>query len=117
MVTQSTEYDKKHKVRIMFGNGLRATLWKDFITRFNIPNIAEFYGATEGNANVINIENKIGSCGYIPTCVPVSLFPLHVIKIDTDNWEPVRGPDGLCVEAKPGKHHQFICLLQMLKTF
>lgn len=44
--------DKQHQVRIMFGNGLRAKIWHDFASRFNIKQIGEFYGATEGNANV-----------------------------------------------------------------
>jgi solute carrier family 27 fatty acid transporter 1/4 len=44
--------DKLHNLRIMFGNGLRKKIWKDFQTRFNIKQIVEFYGSTEGNANV-----------------------------------------------------------------
>lgn len=44
--------DKKHNLRIMLGNGLRPKIWKEFIDRFNIPKIGEFYGSTEGNANV-----------------------------------------------------------------
>lgn len=44
--------DKKHKVRIIFGNGLRPQIWRDFVARFEIPQVCEFYGATEGNANI-----------------------------------------------------------------
>ena len=36
----------------MFGNGLRPQIWKDFTQRFNIQDIAEFYGSTEGNSNI-----------------------------------------------------------------
>ena len=36
----------------MFGNGLRPQVWEEFVTRFNISNISEFYGATEGNSNM-----------------------------------------------------------------
>lgn len=46
--------DKTHTIRLMYGNGLRPQIWEDFIKRFNIPQIAEFYGATEGNANISN---------------------------------------------------------------
>lgn len=38
--------DKSHKVRLMFGNGLRREIWPDFVKRFNIPQINELYGAT-----------------------------------------------------------------------
>lgn len=44
--------DKKHSVRVIFGNGLRPQIWKDFVDRFKIKQVAEFYGATEGNANI-----------------------------------------------------------------
>lgn len=36
----------------MFGNGLRPQIWKQFQDRFGIKQISEFYGATEGNANI-----------------------------------------------------------------
>ena len=44
--------EKQHRVRIMFGNGLRPQIWKTFTDRFNIPNIAEFYGATEARLHI-----------------------------------------------------------------
>lgn len=44
--------DREHKVRVAFGNGLRPQIWNEFKTRFNIERIGEFYGATEGNANI-----------------------------------------------------------------
>ena len=36
----------------MLGNGLRPNIWEEFCERFNIPKIGEFYGSTEGNANI-----------------------------------------------------------------
>ena len=62
--------EKQHKVRVMFGNGLRPQIWEKFVTRFNIPDIAEFYGATEGNSNILNIDNKIGAVGYLNVTFP-----------------------------------------------
>lgn len=44
--------DKSHNLRMIFGNGLRPQIWREFVERFNIPKVAEFYGATEGNANI-----------------------------------------------------------------
>jgi hypothetical protein len=43
--------DSSHHVRIMVGNGLRPSIWKDFIERFKIEHVTEFYGCTEGNVN------------------------------------------------------------------
>ena len=45
-------FDRQHRVRVMFGNGLRPQIWNEFKERFGIERIGEFYGATEGNANV-----------------------------------------------------------------
>ena len=44
--------DKQHKLRVIYGNGLRPQIWTEFVKRFNIPRVGEFYGATEGNANI-----------------------------------------------------------------
>lgn len=52
LATPESGNDKDHKVRLIFGNGLRPQIWPQFVERFNIPRVAEFYGATEGNANI-----------------------------------------------------------------
>lgn len=44
------------------GNGLRQSIWEEFMHRFNIPQIAEFYGATECNCSLGNFGNKVGMC-------------------------------------------------------
>lgn len=46
--------DGDHNLRMIFGNGLRPQIWTEFVERFKIPRVAEFYGATEGNANIGN---------------------------------------------------------------
>jgi len=48
--------EKQHKVRLMFGNGLRSEIWKEFVTRFNIKQISEIYGATEGNISFCKLS-------------------------------------------------------------
>ena len=49
-----TPAEKEHKLRIAIGNGLRPDIWAEFQRRFNIPEIGEFYGATEGNVALFN---------------------------------------------------------------
>lgn len=58
LATSSSSADRDHNVRLAFGNGLRPQIWPQFVERFKIPNIAEFYGATEGNANIGRISIK-----------------------------------------------------------
>ena len=44
--------ERAHKIRLMYGNGMRPQIWQEFIDRFNIPIIAELYGATESISNI-----------------------------------------------------------------
>jgi acyl-CoA synthetase (AMP-forming)/AMP-acid ligase II len=47
--------DSRHHIRSMIGNGMRATVWKDFIERFKIKEMIEVYGITEGNVTVCKL--------------------------------------------------------------
>ncbi|KAF2848776.1 fatty acid transporter-like protein [Plenodomus tracheiphilus IPT5] len=40
--------DRQHKVRGMFGNGLRPDVWHRFVDRFGIELVGEFFNSTEG---------------------------------------------------------------------
>ncbi|KAI6831490.1 acetyl-CoA synthetase-like protein [Hortaea werneckii] len=40
--------EKKHKLRVAYGNGLRPDVWDAFQERFNIPEVAEFFNSSEG---------------------------------------------------------------------
>ncbi|KPJ11958.1 Long-chain fatty acid transport protein 4 [Papilio machaon] len=62
LATPPKPTDKQHKVRTVYGNGMRPTVWTDFVNRFNIKRVVEFYGATEGNANIgdILIADELG---------------------------------------------------------
>ena len=54
-----------HKVRAAFGNGLRKDIFAEVQKRFNIPLIAEFFGATEGPTMLLNLSNKPGAIGRL----------------------------------------------------
>ena len=97
--------DTKHYIRLAIGNGLRAHVWEEFKKRFQIVQIGEIYGATEGNANVANTTGKVGAIGFLSVLFPPGL-PLKVIRIDPDTNEPVRNSSGLCEVAdfdEPGE--------------
>ena len=79
LTTPRCKEEAKHKVRLVFGNGLRPEIWSDFVGRFNIPNIAEFYGSTEGNSNIINFDNTVGAVGFVPELFS-SILPLGLIS-------------------------------------
>jgi acyl-CoA synthetase (AMP-forming)/AMP-acid ligase II len=58
--------DKEHKVRVVFGNGLRPDVWKRFQDRFGIDTVAEFFNSTEGVFGLINVVRGT-SCPWFET--------------------------------------------------
>ncbi|MBD3668863.1 MAG: AMP-binding protein, partial [Kangiella sp.] len=94
--------ERKHKLRMVVGNGLRPEIWPAFQKRFNIPKVLEFYGATEGNVALMNYDGTVGSIGRIPGWAK-SKFNVEIVKFDIENEEPIRGPDGFCQVCEPGE--------------
>jgi len=92
--------ERSHTIRKGFGNGLRADVWAEFVERTGISHLVEFYGSTEGNVNFFNLDGKIGAVGRIPRLLR-SRLPARIVKFDVETEQPVRGPDGLCIEAAP----------------
>ncbi len=90
--------DCAHRLRLGVGNGLRADVWEKFQPRFHIPKLLEFYGSTEGNVSLVNFDNKPGSIGRIPGWLKKRIN-VRIVKFDVETEQPVRGPDGLCIEA------------------
>lgn len=99
--------DTQHKLRMIFGNGLRPQIWTEFVDRFNIPKVAEFYGATEGNANIVNVDNTVGAIGFVSRIIP-SVYPISIIKVDPQTGEPLRDARGLCMLCEPNEPGVFI---------
>ena len=98
--------DTQHCVRLAFGNGLRAHIWEAFKERYQIPQIGEFYGSTEGNTGAANTTGKVGAVGFLPVIVPLSVQPAKIIRIDPDTNEPIRNSSGFCQVAdynEPGE--------------
>jgi fatty-acyl-CoA synthase len=87
--------ETRHRLRLACGNGLRPDLWPEFKTRFRIPHILEFYGATEGNVNIFNFEGKEGAVGRVPWFV-AHRFPIAVVRFDVARQQPVRNAGGFC---------------------
>jgi fatty-acyl-CoA synthase len=92
----ASEFERQHRLRLACGNGLRGDIWEEFRARFAIPQILEFYAATEGNFSLYNVEGKAGAIGRIPPLL-AHRFPAAIVKVDPDGGTPLRGDDGLCV--------------------
>jgi fatty-acyl-CoA synthase len=94
--------EKQHRLRLVCGNGLRGDVWEEFKRRFAIPRVLEFYGATESNISLYNVEGKVGAIGRAPSFL-AHRFPVALVKSDPSTNEPVRGADGLCVRCATGE--------------
>jgi fatty-acyl-CoA synthase len=89
---------RKHRLRLACGNGLRAEIWQKFQARFEIPRILEFYAATEGNVALYNVEGKAGAVGRVPPFLTHRL-PLALVRFDAASGEPARDCDGRCIRC------------------
>ncbi|THD82595.1 MAG: long-chain-acyl-CoA synthetase [Phenylobacterium sp.] len=103
LVNQPASEDEiKHKIRLAFGNGLRPDIWPVMKERFRIPEILEFYGATEGNVSMFNFDGQEGAIGRAPRWLR-SRFNIRLVQFDVETEQPVRGLNGFCIEAGPGQ--------------
>ncbi|MEL7040710.1 MAG: long-chain-acyl-CoA synthetase [Pseudomonadota bacterium] len=94
--------ERAHKIRTGFGNGLRPDIWEEFLERFNIPHLCEFYGSTEGNVSFLGFDGKVGAVGRIPGYLEKSVYGhIAFVKFDVVEEEPVRGADGFCIKTDP----------------
>ncbi len=94
--------ETRHHLRLCCGAGLRPHVWREFKTRFRIPHVLEFYGATKGNVMLINFEEKEGSIGRLPWFMR-RRFSTSIIRYDVEQEIPLRDSRGLCMQCPPGE--------------
>lgn len=94
--------EARHRLRVAMGNGLRPSVWEEFVRRFSIKRIGEFYGATECNCSMINIDGKVGACGFSSRILP-GFYPISLVRLDGEEGELLRDSQGLCVPCRPGE--------------
>ena len=99
--------DKSHKVRMVFGNGMRPDVWETFRDRFGIPIINELYAATDGMGSMFNenhgdfSRNAIGVRGLIWYAL---LGRKEVrVKMDVDTEQIVRDENGFAITCRDGE--------------
>ncbi|UPJ73761.1 long-chain-acyl-CoA synthetase [Bradyrhizobium sp. 187] len=97
-----SEYENRHRLRLVCGNGLRGDIWDDFQARFAIPRILEFYAATEGNFSLFNVEGQPGAIGRVPPLL-AHRFPAGLVKLEPDNGAPLRNAEGFCIPCARGE--------------
>jgi len=92
--------ETQHRLRLACGNGLRPDIWNEFQSRFRIPEIVEFYAATEGNVLMFNFDGKTGAIGRLPWWLK-RRFPTALVRFDVEKEQPVRDAKGFCIRCAP----------------
>jgi fatty-acyl-CoA synthase len=92
--------ERDHKLRLACGNGLQREPWLAFAERFNVPQILEFYAATEGSVSLYNCEGKPGAIGRVPPFL-AQRFPVALIRCDAETGTPLRDEAGRCIPCGP----------------
>jgi fatty-acyl-CoA synthase len=106
--TPPTDDERRHRLRVAVGNGMRTDVWTPFQERFHVPLIREFYGATEAPGGIFNITGRQGSVGRIPLR---HLTPAKLVRYDTHEGRHLRDADGYLVECKPGEEGELLVKL------
>jgi fatty-acyl-CoA synthase len=104
-----TEAERDARVRVALGNGLRADVWPEFVSRFGIRHVREFYAATESPGAIFNLHDRVGSVGRVPFR---RLGRLRLARFDVERGELVRGADGLCIECGSGEPGELLMKLE-----
>lgn len=88
--------EQGHRLAIGVGNGMRPDIWEQFCERFGVPLIREFYGATEGNAPLMNIDGRPGMVGTLGVAQAI-------IRCDLSSGAPIRDARGRCTRVEEGQ--------------
>ncbi|KAL8767331.1 MAG: hypothetical protein Q9209_006169 [Squamulea sp. 1 TL-2023] len=107
--TTGEDLDKKNRVRLAFGNGLRSDVWKRFQDRFGIEGIAEFYSATEGTSATWNLSRNdfavgaIGRNGLLSSALLKSRRA--IVQVDWESELPLRDSENhdFCTRVSRGE--------------
>jgi acyl-CoA synthetase (AMP-forming)/AMP-acid ligase II len=102
------DLDKKHRVRLAYGNGLRPDIWNPVKERYGIKTIGEFYASTEGFSGHWNRSSNDYTAGAIGRNGVVAEAILGrsmaVVDVDHELEVPWRDPvTGLCRRVKRGE--------------
>jgi len=92
--------EREHSLRHMLGAGLTPESWQRWLERFGPIQVFEGWGATESNANLINVDNYVGSCGRVPDW---SRTNLRLVRYDVESDSHPRDANGFYQLCQPGE--------------
>ena len=86
--------EKQHRLRCMYGNGLRPDVWSKFQERFNVPEVCEFFNSTEGMSGLANHARnsfKVNAVGHHGLIMRYLFHNIYIpMEVDFETNEIVR---------------------------
>ena len=108
--TPSKPAERAHRVRVCVGNGMRPDIWERFQERFGIPIVREFYGATEGNTAVMNLQGRPGMIGRLRR-------GQVIVRCDPASGEIERNAEGRCEAVRAGEVGLLLARISAVLSF
>jgi fatty-acyl-CoA synthase len=110
LLAQSPTPDERtHSLRLAVGNGLRPELWRPFRERFGIPEVHEFYAATEFPGAIVNLTGTDGSVGHIPL---ERTRGYRLVRVDVATGQLVRTGRGRAIECEADEPGELVLRLK-----
>jgi len=84
-------------------------VFKTILISLNFAHFSYISGSTEGNSNIINVDNHVGACGFMPLYMTFvsGLYPLRLLRVD-ENGQLLRDENGFCIRCKPGEAGEIV---------
>ncbi|NVM53079.1 MAG: long-chain-acyl-CoA synthetase [Candidatus Helarchaeota archaeon] len=98
-------YEKNHNLKVC-GLGLRKQIWEQFKNRFQIENIWEFYGSTEGHRPFMNIDEVPGMIGRC------NMTGVILAKVDPETGIFYKDENGYLTKCIPGDTGMLLLIVE-----
>lgn len=106
--------DADNPLKMVVGNGMRGDLMEPFRKRFDIEQLKEIYGATEGVGSFMNLEEIPGMCGNLNM---LGRRQGEIVKCDLETGELIRDENGYAIKCEVGETGLLICEINELNVF
>ena len=91
-----------HRIGWPAATDWRPKCGRDFKERFSIPQILEFYAATEGGVSLFNVQGKRGAIGHIPAYLAHRFSPA-LVAFDVEKGDRCATAHGFCIRCAPNE--------------
>ncbi|MBS0345837.1 MAG: long-chain-acyl-CoA synthetase [Proteobacteria bacterium] len=92
--------ERDNSVRCMMGAGLTPEIWQRWVERFGPVQIFEGWGSTEANTALINLDDRLGSCGRVPYWEKTNF---RLVRYDVESDAHPRDDRGFYILCQPGE--------------